>query len=39
MQVCKECGRRFMKPLKIEENHGLEGGPYEVFYVCPYCRC
>ena len=37
MFVCIECGNVFQEPMRWEEKHGLDSGPYERFSGCPNC--
>jgi hypothetical protein len=37
MFVCLECEHVFEVPKKYTETHGLDHGPFEVFYACPKC--
>ena len=37
MFVCIECSHIFETPKKYTERHGLDYGPFEVFYACPEC--
>ena len=38
MYYCKNCGREFEKAEKSYETHRLADTPFEVFYVCPFCK-
>ena len=38
MYYCKNCGKEFLKPEKIYETHRLSDTPFELFYICPYCK-
>ena len=38
MYYCKNCKSKFEKPDNILETHGLSAPPFEVFYICPFCR-
>ncbi|MBQ3547677.1 MAG: hypothetical protein IJA44_04305 [Clostridia bacterium] len=38
MYRCKECTRKFETPKKVVETHGQIAPPFEVFYVCPFCK-
>lgn len=38
MFKCLECGRKFSEPRHIAEGHGFTYGPFEDWYVCPYCK-
>lgn len=38
MYCCLDCNRKFEKPLKVNERHGLSCPPFESFSVCPFCR-
>ena len=38
MYICLECGLIFDDPVKWEETHGLDCGPYEKWSGCPKCR-
>ena len=35
--ICLDCKETFEEPAKIEERHGFDYGPFEVFYTCPFC--
>lgn len=35
--ICKDCYNTFEEPYVYEERHGFTHGPFEKWYVCPYC--
>lgn len=37
MYICIGCGGRFVQPFVVEDGHGFELPPFEVFQLCPYC--
>ena len=37
MLICLDCQRTFQEPRRYTESHGLDSGPFEVTYGCPYC--
>lgn len=37
MYKCNVCGAYFEEPRIVEDNHGLEGPPYEKRVTCPRC--
>ena len=34
---CRDCGRVFLSPIRVEEKHGLDAPPYETYSACPNC--
>lgn len=38
MYKCQDCGKEFPFPLKTQETHSLQYGPYEQIRLCPYCK-
>ncbi len=38
MYYCKNCGNDFEEPEKSYETHNFSDTPFELFYVCPYCK-
>lgn len=38
MYICLNCKELFEEPGTWVETHGLDCGPYEEWYGCPYCN-
>ena len=38
MYRCRECGKRFVRPRRLYENHGHGFNMVEALYGCPFCK-
>lgn len=38
MYKCEDCRKTFEYADTVKERHGLPEPPYEIIYVCPYCK-